>query len=51
MEFKGFKIDFQSLAMLITALTAAYMTLKGVKIREKKRKERDDAGDSGEGND
>ena len=48
MEFHGFKIDFNALAMLVTACTAAYATVKGVKARQKK--EREDAGGNPEGN-
>lgn len=48
MEFNGFKIDFNALAMLVTAITAAYATIKGVQAR--KKKEREDAGGNGEGN-
>ena len=42
MEFKGFKIDLSALALLVTAIGAAYGTIKGVKLRDKKKKERED---------
>ena len=46
MEFKGLKVDFQSLALLITAITTAIMTIKGVRIRDKKKREKDGSGDN-----
>jgi hypothetical protein len=48
MEFHGFKIDFNALAMFVTAITAAYATVKGVQARKKKGAK--DAGNDGEGN-
>ena len=51
MEFNGFKIDLQALAVLVTAITAGYMAIKGVRMRDKKKKERQDDGVTGEGND
>jgi hypothetical protein len=47
MEFHGFKIDFNALAMFVTAVTAAYATIKGVQAR--KRKGHEDAVNDGEG--
>lgn len=35
MEYKSFKIDFSSLALLVTAISSAWFTYKGLKNSKK----------------
>lgn len=41
MEFGTFKIDLNALAALITAITAAYFTIKGAKQQTKHKKKKE----------